>query len=111
MLTKRKAFTCAIAAVAAFGLGLALLPVNVMAQGVITEIIDASGDGAGNPLNRPIGIAVDDDGNVSPSLVCPVECGWHVFAVLKGARRLLDDSTVKSIRPLGYVKGMRGEAR
>ena len=32
--------------------------------GVITEIIDATGDGAGNMLNLPFGIAVDGSGNV-----------------------------------------------
>ena len=35
----RRAFTGAIAVVVALGIGLALLPVNVMAQGLITEII------------------------------------------------------------------------
>jgi hypothetical protein len=30
----------------------------------ITQIIDASGDGAGNPLDAPFGIAVDLSGNV-----------------------------------------------
>ena len=30
---------------------------------------------------------VDDDGNVSPSLTCPVECGWRVFARLLGKER------------------------
>lgn len=24
------------------------------------------------------------DGTITPSLVCPVECGWHVFARLVG---------------------------
>ncbi len=32
--------------------------------GTITEIIDASGDGAGNTLDGSHGIAVDDAGNV-----------------------------------------------
>ena len=32
--------------------------------GVITEIIDSTGDGAGNPLDAPEGIAVDGLGNV-----------------------------------------------
>ncbi len=64
MLTKKRTFTGAIAAVAAFGLGLALLPVTVMAQGIITEIIDASGDGAGNLLDTAFGVAVDGAGNV-----------------------------------------------
>ena len=32
--------------------------------GAITEIIDATGDGAGNPLDGPEGIAVDGSGNV-----------------------------------------------
>ena len=27
---------------------------------------------------------VDDCGNVAPSLVCPADCGWHVWAVLEG---------------------------
>ncbi len=30
----------------------------------ITEIIDATGDGAGNPLDAPAGVAVDGSGNV-----------------------------------------------
>ena len=64
MLTKRKVFTGAVAAVAAISLGLALLPVTVLAQGTITQIIDGSGDGAGNTLGRPQGIAVDGAGNV-----------------------------------------------
>jgi hypothetical protein len=34
------------------------------AQYVITEIIDATGDGAGNTLYWPVGIAVDSSGNV-----------------------------------------------
>ena len=33
-------------------------------DGVITEIIDSTGDGAGNRLNGPCGIAVDASGNV-----------------------------------------------
>ena len=48
------------------GLGitlLALTPRGALAQS-ITEIIDATGDGAGNPLDRPFGIAVDESGNV-----------------------------------------------
>lgn len=28
--------------------------------------------------------AIADDGTVSPSLVCPVECGWHVSGRLVG---------------------------
>ena len=64
MLTKRRAFTGAIAVVVALGLDLPVLPVNVMAQEKITEIIDASGDGAGNPLDGSISIAVDGAGNV-----------------------------------------------
>ncbi len=64
MLTKRRAFTGAIAVVVALGLELAVLPVNVMAHGTITEIIDAAGDGAGNKLNSPWGVAVDGAGNV-----------------------------------------------
>ncbi len=59
MLTKRRTFTGVTAVVVALGLELAVLPVNVMAQGIITEIIDASGDGAGNPLDGSHGIAVD----------------------------------------------------
>ena len=35
-----------------------------VAAQTITEIIDATGDGAGNGLNGPIGIAVDTAGNV-----------------------------------------------
>ena len=31
---------------------------------IITEIIDATGDGAGNPLDAAGGIAVDGSGNV-----------------------------------------------
>ena len=57
-----QAFTGAIAVVLA--LGLAVLPVNVMAQGNIIEIIDASGDGAGNPFEAPRRIRVDGTGNV-----------------------------------------------
>jgi DNA-binding beta-propeller fold protein YncE len=34
------------------------------AQHVITEIIDATGDGGGNTLNAPQGVAVDSTGNV-----------------------------------------------
>ncbi len=64
MLTKRRAFTGAIAVVVALGLELAVLPVNVMAQGTITEIIDASSDGTGNPLDGSISVAVDGAGNV-----------------------------------------------
>ncbi len=64
MPTKRAGFTGAIAATVALGIGLALLPVTVMAQGVITEIIDGSGDGAGNTLSVPVGVAVDGAGNV-----------------------------------------------
>ena len=37
---------------------------KVMAQAIITTIIDAAGDGAGNTLDRPVGIVVDDAGNV-----------------------------------------------
>ena len=64
MLSKKRTFTGAIAVSVALGLGLALLPVTVMAQGIITEIIDAAGDGAGNTLSGPSGIAVDGAGNV-----------------------------------------------
>ena len=28
--------------------------------------------------------SISDDGTISPSLVCPAECGWHVFARLAG---------------------------
>lgn len=32
----------------------------------------------------PIDHVVDDDGNVSPSLVCPDDaCNWHVWATLE----------------------------
>ncbi len=64
MLTKRRAFTGMIAVVVALGLEISVLPANVMAQGTITEIIDASGDGAGKPLDDPTDIAVDGAGNV-----------------------------------------------
>ena len=37
---------------------------KITPEGVITEIIDASGDGAGNNLGFPGGIAVDSAGNV-----------------------------------------------
>ena len=33
-------------------------------EGDITEIIDASGDGAGNPLSGPLSVAVDGAGSV-----------------------------------------------
>ena len=33
-------------------------------MGKITEIIDAAGDSAGNLLDRPVGIVVDDAGSV-----------------------------------------------
>ena len=36
---------------------------KITPDGVITEIIDRSGDGMGNTLDRPYGIAVDDSGN------------------------------------------------
>ena len=41
----------------------ALTPGAVPAK-TITEIIDSTGDGAGNPLDQPEAIAVDDSGNV-----------------------------------------------
>jgi DNA-binding beta-propeller fold protein YncE len=37
---------------------------KVMPGGLITEIIDATGDGAGNPLDLPAAIALDVSGNV-----------------------------------------------
>ena len=64
MPAKKKAFTGAIAVVVVLGIGLALVPANALAQGSITEIIDASGDGAGNLLDVAFGVAVDDAGNV-----------------------------------------------
>ena len=37
---------------------------KITSGGVITEIIDAAGDGVGNTLNGPYGIALDGSGNV-----------------------------------------------
>ena len=45
------------------GLMLCLLFSSVNAQ-IITQIIDGSGDGAGNELLTPQSLAVDDNGNV-----------------------------------------------
>ena len=84
MLTKRKTFTGAFAVAVALGFGLALLPVNVMAQGIITEIIDASGDGAGNPLANPFGVAVDGAGNV---YVSGVGSSDNAFQITPGGKR------------------------
>ena len=47
----------------------AILVVSAMGSGrataqTITEIIDSAGDGAGNGLNQPFGLAVDSAGNV-----------------------------------------------
>ena len=44
------------------GLTLAVQPVDAAAQ--ITEIIDTTGDGGGNPLDGSRGVAVDSGGNV-----------------------------------------------
>lgn len=40
------------------------LVIGISVDGEITELLDATGDGQGNPLGRPRAIAVDDDGNV-----------------------------------------------
>jgi sugar lactone lactonase YvrE len=37
---------------------------KITPQGIITEIIGSAGDGAGNPLDNPMGLAVDAEGNV-----------------------------------------------
>jgi len=37
---------------------------KITSEGVITEIIDASGDGAGNSFSFPLGVAVGDSGDV-----------------------------------------------
>ena len=37
---------------------------RVTPAGIITEIIDATGDGADNPVGGAVGVAVDDAGNV-----------------------------------------------
>jgi hypothetical protein len=37
---------------------------KITLQGTITELIDASGDGAGNPLDGAARVAVDGSGNV-----------------------------------------------
>ncbi len=42
----------------------ALGPGKATAQFIVTEIIDATGEGAGNELDHPNGIAVDAAGNV-----------------------------------------------
>lgn len=39
-------------------------PSRTVGQFVITEIIDASGDGAGNALDEPASVAIDELGNV-----------------------------------------------
>ena len=53
------------------GLGVAIAVLAVIALNpgaaqskTITEIIDSTGDGGGNPLDRPFGVAVDGLGNV-----------------------------------------------
>ena len=56
-------------AIAAVGLALvvgaaAVVPAPSIAAAQITEIIDGTGDGAGNTLSGPYGIAVDGNGNV-----------------------------------------------
>ncbi len=42
----------------------AMLSSSVVSAQTVTEIIDATGDGAGNMLASPNGIAVDGSGNV-----------------------------------------------
>ncbi len=54
----------AISALAAILVVFALGSGRAAAQTIITEIIDATGDGAGNVLHGPSGIAVDGAGNV-----------------------------------------------
>ncbi len=39
-------------------------PVGIPPVGLVTEIIDATGDGMGNGLSSPIGLAADSEGNV-----------------------------------------------
>ena len=53
----------AIQILAALGLFVCVLPSAAAAQ-TITEIIDDTGDGGGNLLDVPLGIAVDSSGNV-----------------------------------------------
>jgi hypothetical protein len=43
---------------------MAVFPAPSIAAAQITEIIDSTGDGAGNTLHEPYGIAVDGAGNV-----------------------------------------------
>ena len=55
-------------AIAAVGLALvvgamAVFPAPSTAEAQITEIIDSTGDGAGNTLAGPVGIAVDGSRN------------------------------------------------
>jgi hypothetical protein len=45
-------------------LGIGSEAFKITPGGVVTRIIDATGDGAGNPLNGIRGIAVDGVGNV-----------------------------------------------
>ncbi len=52
-----------VAALAAVLVASALPTGRAAAQTIVTEIIDATGDGAGNGLDRPWGIAMDAVGN------------------------------------------------
>ncbi len=50
--------------VAAVAVAVVMLSPGPAASGLITEIIDSEGDGMGNMLERPHGIAMDAAGNV-----------------------------------------------
>jgi hypothetical protein len=62
---------------------------HVDPAGVVTEVIDAAGDGAGNPLDFPFGIALDATGNlivagISSHNVFKVAPGGGVTHLLSG---------------------------
>jgi hypothetical protein len=44
---------------------------------------------------------ISDEGRISPSVVCPHGCGWHVFLLLKDWKRVESVPAVESSKKSG----------